>query len=359
MGPLQRCSQRRAAVPLLRARPRRPAAGGPGAQRGHPTRLRRAAVHGAVPGSVPRRFDPNSSGRGPPCRTTSGRRPGGVERLRRLRARLVHQEAIRRAFGYSVFGTGTRHVAFLRWLWGRCWTAEDPPAQLVDLATGWLVEHQVLLPGFSVLQRLCARARDRAERRLWRLLARQLTPEQARRLDRLLVVGDQDAARSWSCSGARLANPRSPAWCRPWDAWQRSRASAVIASVPTSSPPDASTAWPPRRSRSGPSASPAALRCTVGPPWRRSPIGSMPVPTTTSWTSCYSCSGSRRAESSASARPIVSAPWASSTPPHCCWPRPPGCCSTRPSPIPGSAWRCSPSWPGPSSRRRSPPSSGS
>ncbi len=44
------------------------------------------------------------------------------------RARLVHQEAIRRAFGYSVFGTGTRHVAFLRWLWGRCWTAEDPPA---------------------------------------------------------------------------------------------------------------------------------------------------------------------------------------------------------------------------------------
>lgn len=88
------------------------------------------------------------------------------------RARLVHQEAIRAAFGYSVFGTGARHVAFLRWLWGRCWTAEDAPAQLVDLATGWLVEHQVLLPGFSVLQRLCARGRDRAERRLWRLVAR-------------------------------------------------------------------------------------------------------------------------------------------------------------------------------------------
>ncbi len=53
------------------------------------------------------------------------------------RARLVHQEAIRAAFGYSVFGSGAAHVAFLRWLWGRCWTAEDAPAQLVDLATGW------------------------------------------------------------------------------------------------------------------------------------------------------------------------------------------------------------------------------
>lgn len=53
---------------------------------------------------------------------------------------------------------------------GRPRTRLSTAAQLVDLATGSLVEHQVLLPGFSVLQRLCARARDRAERRLWRLL---------------------------------------------------------------------------------------------------------------------------------------------------------------------------------------------
>jgi len=91
------------------------------------------------------------------------------------RARLVHQGAIRRDYGYVVFGDGAVHAAFLRWLWGRAWTGDDPPAQLVDLATGWLVEHQVLLPGFSILQRLCASARDRAERRVWRLLARQLS----------------------------------------------------------------------------------------------------------------------------------------------------------------------------------------
>ncbi len=50
----------------------------------------------------------------------------------------------------------------------------------------------MLLPGFTILQRLCASARDRAERRVWRLLARQLSAEQSRRLERLLVVGDQD-----------------------------------------------------------------------------------------------------------------------------------------------------------------------
>jgi hypothetical protein len=55
---------------------------------------------------------------------------------------------------------------------------------------------------------------------------------------------------------------------------------------------------------------------------------------TTSSTSCYSCSGSRLAGSSASARPSASAAWASSTPPRWCWPRRHGAARTRPSPIP-------------------------
>ncbi|HVE46060.1 MAG TPA: DUF4158 domain-containing protein [Acidimicrobiales bacterium] len=117
----------------------------------------------------------------------------------------MHQGAIRRDYGYAVFGAGQRHVAFLRWLWGRAWTGDDPPACLVDLATGWLVEHQVLLPGFSILQRLCTSARERAEHRAWRLLVRQLTPEQARRLERLLEVGDQGVV---SVSAASLGAPR-------------------------------------------------------------------------------------------------------------------------------------------------------
>lgn len=105
------------------------------------------------------------------------------------RARGVHQADIRAEHGYTVFGQGAQHVSFLRWLWDRAWTADDSPSGLVDLATGWLVEHLVLLPGFSVLQRLCARARDRAAKRAARQITSQLSAPQRQRLRRLLSVG--------------------------------------------------------------------------------------------------------------------------------------------------------------------------
>ncbi|MGI8664856.1 MAG: DUF4158 domain-containing protein, partial [Jatrophihabitans sp.] len=39
------------------------------------------------------------------------------------RAREIHQVDIRLEHGYHVFGQDTAHVAFLRWLWDRAWTA--------------------------------------------------------------------------------------------------------------------------------------------------------------------------------------------------------------------------------------------
>jgi len=104
------------------------------------------------------------------------------------RAREVHQVDIRLEHGYHVFGQGTAHVAFLRWLWDRAWTADDSASQLLDLATGWLVEHQILLPGFTVLQRLCATARDRATRLASRRIARQLPHDRRHDLKSLLDV---------------------------------------------------------------------------------------------------------------------------------------------------------------------------
>lgn len=123
------------------------------------------------------------------------------------RARLVHQQAIRDDYQYHLFGTGPVHVSFLRWLWTRAFTGEDSPGQLFDLATGWLDEHQVLLPGFTVLQRVCARARDRAARRTWRLLAAQVTPAQARRYDRLLDTTAPDVVSELEVLRRQPRNP--------------------------------------------------------------------------------------------------------------------------------------------------------
>jgi TnpA family transposase len=55
-------------------------------------------------------------------------------------------------------------------------------------ATAWLVTHKVLLPGASVLERVIARVRTRANSRLWRLLAARITPDQKERLEALLML---------------------------------------------------------------------------------------------------------------------------------------------------------------------------
>jgi len=104
------------------------------------------------------------------------------------RAREVHQVDIRLEHGYHVFGQDTAHVAFLRWLWDRAWTGDDSASHLVDLATGWLVEHQILLPGFTVLQRLCATARDRAIRLASLRIANQVPRDRRHELRSLLDV---------------------------------------------------------------------------------------------------------------------------------------------------------------------------
>jgi TnpA family transposase len=99
-----------------------------------------------------------------------------------------HAAEIRRVYGYRDFSDPGALFRLVRWLYQRAWLSTEPPSVLFDLATAWLVEQQVLLPGVSVLERLVTRIRERANARLHRTLAALPSEEQRDRLRQLLVV---------------------------------------------------------------------------------------------------------------------------------------------------------------------------
>ncbi len=116
--------------------------------------------------------------------------PGCLTRYQASRVRWLHAAEIRRRHGYREFTDPFAHFRLARWLYALCWTGTDRPSVLFDRATAWLVTEKVLLPGASALERLVARIRARAARRLWRTLARDVTREQRAQLDALLLAGE-------------------------------------------------------------------------------------------------------------------------------------------------------------------------
>ncbi len=102
--------------------------------------------------------------------------------------RWDHAAEIRRVYGYRDFTDQPEHVRLVRWLYTRAWLTAERPTVLFDLATARLVERKVLLPGVTVLARLVAGVRDRAQARLWRGLASRADPTLRGRLHELLIV---------------------------------------------------------------------------------------------------------------------------------------------------------------------------
>jgi len=123
------------------------------------------------------------------------------------RNRFAHAVEIRTRHGYTPFGEGLGHLRFLRWLYERVWTGAERPTVLVDLATAWLVEHKILLPGITTLTRLVAGIRDRAARRSWGIVGAQLSEADRLRLERLL---DVDPETGLSLLERLRRPPRSP-----------------------------------------------------------------------------------------------------------------------------------------------------
>lgn len=101
-----------------------------------------------------------------------------------------HAREIREAYGYHLFNDQPFHLALTRWLFARAWLGGERSGALFDGATQWLIERKVILPGATVLERLVARVRNRANVRLWRLLARAPSVEQRTRLKQLLETDD-------------------------------------------------------------------------------------------------------------------------------------------------------------------------
>jgi TnpA family transposase len=111
-----------------------------------------------------------------------------LDRYQHSRMRWLHTLDIRRRYDYRDYRDPRRGWRFVRWLFARAWLGNERPSLLFDHAVSWLRAQKVVLPGITVLERDVARVRDRANERLWRLLARDLTPADRQQLDALLIV---------------------------------------------------------------------------------------------------------------------------------------------------------------------------
>ena len=130
--------------------------------------------------------------------------------------RWDHGAEIRRAYGYRDFADEALHRALREWLEARAWTMGERPGVLFDLAVAWLLEHKILLPGPTVLERFGASVHDQAASRLWSTLASAPTPaarraRSPRRSYRDVVAGEAWPRSCWTAGRSARASRRSPA----------------------------------------------------------------------------------------------------------------------------------------------------
>ena len=97
-----------------------------------------------------------------------------------------HTVVIRQHYGYSDFSHQPGHWRLVRWLYKRAWWSEESPSVLFDQVTAYLVEHKILLPGVTLLERLIVRVRERIQQKVWNRIAQLPSAMQQRQLEALL-----------------------------------------------------------------------------------------------------------------------------------------------------------------------------
>jgi hypothetical protein len=110
------------------------------------------------------------------------------EYMEREATRLEHTTEIRSLYAYQDFNNPPWRFRLSRWLYARTWLSNERPSHLFELATDWLRQRKVLLPGISTLTRLIAQIRDRATLRAWQRLACLPNEDQRHQLEALLHV---------------------------------------------------------------------------------------------------------------------------------------------------------------------------
>lgn len=98
-----------------------------------------------------------------------------------------HQALIRRQYGYHDF-IWPWTFRLSRLLFTRSWLSNERPGLLFDLATSWLLQNKILLPGVTTLTRLISEIREKSATKLWSRLSGLVSETQRLRLEELLKV---------------------------------------------------------------------------------------------------------------------------------------------------------------------------
>ncbi len=108
--------------------------------------------------------------------------------MERRPTRFEHAIQIRKVYGYHDFGAPPWRFRLTRMLYARSWISTERPSLLFDVATAWLIQNKVLLPGATTLSRLISEVRERTKNRLWSALSSLPDGEQKTQLLGLLKM---------------------------------------------------------------------------------------------------------------------------------------------------------------------------